>query len=302
MNKIKDLIKQYANETYRYTIKNKVTTVATDQGSFVFKPNQHHNDLNNLFKYLGSRNFKHFPPLIDQNSNYNVFSYVEEVATPQEQKAHDLIYLISLLHNKTTYYEEMDQDEYKAIYEDLIIKLDYLTNYYNELIVKIESNVYMSPSEYLVARNISKINETLNYCRRETEAWYEIIKTKTKKRVVTLHHNLETDHLLVADDLYLISWDYAKIGFPIYDLVIFYKKDGLNYDFSSLLKLYESKYPLFPEERKLLFILLALPTTIEFKGSELDNCKQIEKEIAYLYKTEQLLKPYYPVQEIEQTT
>src|SRR5690554_6795296 len=101
MNKIKQIINQYARNPYRYTIKNNVTIVDTDDGRFVFKPNKHQIDISNLYKYLESRNFTYFPKLIDSNQDYNVFSYVDEIDTPNEQKTMDIIYLISLLHNKT---------------------------------------------------------------------------------------------------------------------------------------------------------------------------------------------------------
>ena len=67
----------------------------------------------------------------------------------------DLIYLLSLLHSKTTFYREVDIDHNKEIYETTINNLDYLNNYYTNLITSIEKEVYMSPSSYLIARNIN---------------------------------------------------------------------------------------------------------------------------------------------------
>ena len=62
----------------------------------------------------------------------------------------DMVHLLSLLHSKTTFYREVDIDKNKKIYEDIVNDIDYLNNYYNELISLIEKDVYMSPSYYLM--------------------------------------------------------------------------------------------------------------------------------------------------------
>ena len=36
-----------------------------------------------------------------------MYEYIEDVNTPEEQKAIDLVSMMSLLHNKTTYYKEV---------------------------------------------------------------------------------------------------------------------------------------------------------------------------------------------------
>ena len=76
------------------------------------------------------------------------------------------MHLISLLHSKTAYYKEIDYDEYKNIYENLNNKIDYIYNYYLDVINMIESKIYMSPSEYLLARNISKIFSCIYFCKK----------------------------------------------------------------------------------------------------------------------------------------
>ncbi|MGI6330070.1 MAG: hypothetical protein ACOXZR_04475 [Bacilli bacterium] len=300
MNKIKEYFKIKTYHPNRYTFKKGVKIINTDDGCFVFKKKK--NNIKELYKYLNSRNFNYYPKLIDELEDYNIYEYIEEVKTPKEQKAQDLIYLISLLHNKTTYYKEVDLVLFKEIYENIINKLTYLDNYYQDIITMIEKDVYMSPSQYLVARHISLILSVITFCQKEINNWYELIKDKTKTRVVTLHNNLEVDHLLGNEIKYLISWEHSTIGMPIYDFYLFYKKQALELDFSELLKLYESKYPLLEEERKLLFILISIPDKVSFNDSEYENCKRISKTIEYLSKNELLIAPYYQVKEIEKTT
>ena len=103
---------------YRYTLKGSVTILETTSGNFVIKDKV--KDLGEIFTYLKSRNFTNFPKLIDESrSEVNVFEYIEDTRMPKEQKAEDLVSLVSNLHNKTTYYQEVLIDDYKKMYEYL---------------------------------------------------------------------------------------------------------------------------------------------------------------------------------------
>ena len=46
-------------------------------------------------------------------------SYINDIDEPKEQKIIDLTNIITLLHNKTTMYKEIDLDNYKYIYEEI---------------------------------------------------------------------------------------------------------------------------------------------------------------------------------------
>ena len=58
-----------------------------------------------------------------------------------------------------------------------------------------------------------------------------------------------------------------------------------------MLNRYESKYPLLPHEKKLLFILIVLPDKIELNKTEYENTLEVSKVINSLYKTEILVSP-----------
>ena len=246
-------------------------------------------NIRNIYEYLLSRNFDYFPRLVVDNDKYDIYEYIEEVDNPIEQKAYDMIDLISLLHNKTTYYKEMDIDEYKEIYESVSYKINSRMNYYNNLMNMIEREMFMSPSHYLVARNISKIFGALEYSRKNINEWYDLVKTKGKKRLVTLYNNIDLNHVIRNKDLYLLSWDKSKTGIPIYDIYNFYFKYYKVLDFKDLLKHYENRYPLLEEEKKLFNILISIPDEIDFKSNEMDNCKNVKKIIDYIYKSEVLV-------------
>ena len=296
MKQINEILKKYKLKPNRYVKNGKATIVDTEIGRFVIKKNNYNKK---IFNYLKSRNFNYYPKIInDLDEEYEISEYIEEIDYPNEQKMLDLINLISLLHSKTTHFKEIDYEDYKQIYEDIKNNIEYLEDYYNEMITIIESHVYMSPSEYLLARNISRIFISLNFFKNEIENWYNLIKDKTKQRVVVLHNNLDLSHFIKNDNSYLISWDKSKIGIPIFDLYILYKRHALDYDFSEILKNYEKNYPLKKEERILLFILIALPIKLEFNKSTYELTKEISNQMDIMYKTEKLISPYYMEQNI----
>lgn len=296
MRKINEVLKKYNIKPYRYTTQGKVTLVDTEMGRFVIKKRK---DNKEISRYLKSRSFDYYPQVIsEENEEYEVSEYIDEVEYPKEQKMIDMINLVSLLHNKTTHYKEIDLDDYKEIYEDIRNNIEYLDSYYQDYITLIETHVFMSPSEYIFARNVSKIFAALSFCKQEVEKWYELIKDKTKQRLVVLHNNLDLSHFLRTDKSYLLSWDKAKIGIPIFDLYILYKRHALDFDFSDILKQYEKNYPLQEDERKLFFILIALPSKLDFNLSEYEMTGEISKEMDILYKTEKLISPYYSKQNI----
>jgi len=296
MKQINEILKKYAIKPYRYIKNGKVTIVDTEMGRFAVKEKKYNKD---IFSYLKSRSFDYYPKSINEDDDYEITEFIEDTNYPTEQKIMDLVYLVSLLHNKTTHYKEIDFDDYKEIYEDIKNNIEYLNSYYNDIITLIDTHVFMSPSEYLLARNISKLYSALNFCKGEIDKWYDLIKDKTKQRVVVLHNNLDLSHFIRNEKSYLISWDKTKIGIPIFDLYILYKRHALEYEFSEILKYYEQNYPLQEDERKLFFVLITLPPKFDFDKNEYEMTKYINEQIDLLYKTEKLISPYYMKQDIQ---
>ncbi|MDE6285177.1 MAG: hypothetical protein K2M17_05470, partial [Bacilli bacterium] len=110
-------------------------------------------------------------------------------------------------------------------------------------------------------------------------------------------NNLELDHFIKADRDYLISWDNYKIDTPVLDLANFYKKEYLKIPFEEVIARYMQSYPLLEHEKKLLFILIALPPEIPQVSSEFLRCKEIRRVLDYIFKTEDLIRPYYASEE-----
>lgn len=291
MNSIDILTKIY--KPYKVSVKGNTKIFNCTSGNYVIK-NKKNKNIKELYKYLNSRSFKYYPKLIEDNRDeVNVFEYVEDNSIDNEQKLIDLINLISLLHSKTSYYKEITNDKIKEIYEELLGRVGYLEEYLNKIIYEIEDNVFVSPSGNLILINSSKIFSSLTFLKNEIEEWYKISIDTNKMRVSIVHNNLELDHYIKNEKEYLISWDNYIIDSPILDIVKLYKNVYLTMDFSNPLKVYIEKFPLNENEKKLLFIMLVMPDEINLTNNELKNISIVRKYLDYIYKTENLIRPYY---------
>ena len=294
MNKSIEVLKSIY-KPYRYTIKGKSTILETTCGDFIIKPKN--KDINELYTYLTNRGFMNYPKIIDSSRDeVNVFEYVEDIKLPKEQKCDDLIEIIASLHNKTSYFKEVSEDKFKSIYEDIKSNISYLSNYYNTLYEIGFNEVYASPSNYIFMRNYFKINAALEYANSELDNWYSLVTNETKIRVCLIHNNLELNHLLNNK---LISWDNYIIDTPVIDIVKLYKNEWKNINFSEILERYIYKFPLLDYEKKLLFILISMPPQIKKSNNEFEKCKVISEVMDYVFKTEELIRPYNTKQEEE---
>ena len=100
MKEINELIREYKPNGYK-KIKN-VILIKTKDNKMIIKKKQ---NTNNIYDYLNSRSFRYYPKIINENENYRITEYIEEVKMPLEQKMIDMINLVSLLHSKTSFYK-----------------------------------------------------------------------------------------------------------------------------------------------------------------------------------------------------
>lgn len=257
--------------------------ISTDNKKYVIKKKNRKAD---SFDYLQTRNFNNFPQIYSSiDDEVELMDYIEDQDTPKEQRLQDLVYLTSMLHNKTTFYKTVDEDFMKEIYERVIDRQNIIYQYYSDLQDMIELEVYMSPAHYLLIRNISMIYFALNKSREYIEKWYSLLKEEKKVRYAYIHGNLEEKHLIEAEDLYFISWDQSRVDFPIYDLEILYRKSFLDISLSEILEIYQLKYPLRKEEKYLLNALLLIPDKIDITVTEYLKTKQVTHLVLYMDKT-----------------
>ena len=288
MKEISELLKKKDIRALGYEKIGNVVIANTNKGKVVLKVNK---NKDYIFNYLSTRNFDYYPEILEKD-NYVISKYVEDIDIPKEQKIIDLIDLVSLMHSKTTHYKETTEDEYKKIYEDLSNNFEYLYEYYNDIISIIDEKVFMSPSEYLMARNISFIFKSIKIGKNYVDNWLENINDLNKIRKTVVHNNLELSHFIRNNREYLISWDKSKIDIPIFDLYNLYNKHFDDFNFYELLKRYEQTYPLKKYELELFFILIIMPSKIEFNDNEYNMCIKISNEIDRLYKSNMLIEEY----------
>jgi hypothetical protein len=269
----------------KYTYKGKVIIFKTNNNTYVYK------NINNtkLYDYLSSRNFNNYPKQIDTN----IYEYINDTNYSDEQRSQDLIFLVSQLHNKTTYYKDVTSDKYKEIYDNILSNVNHLQEVYNNYFDIFFKELYNSPSHYLFLRNYTKLKNNLLFTKQELDNWYELVKDKKEVRLSIIHNNLSLNHFLKSDKDYLISWDKYSTDIPILDIVKLYKKEYFNLNFNNLIKIYFNKITLTDDEKKLLFILLSLPDEIIFDKNEFKSCINIRNNLDYIYKTEELIRPYY---------
>ena len=286
MKKINELLKKNNIRALKYQKKGKVVIADTNMGKIAIKKN---NNKDYIFNYLNTRNFNYYPEIIE-SEEFVVSKFIEDVDIPKEQKILDLIDLVSLMHSKTTHYKEVSEDEYKKIYEELSNNYEYLYEYYLDTITIIDDKVFMSPSQYTLARNISYIFKCIEMGKVYLEDWQKKIDGLKKMRVVVVHNNLDLSHYITNN--YLISWDKSKIDMPIFDLYNLYNNHNKDFSFIEVLKRYESDYPLKDYERDLFFILITMPKKIEFNDTEYNMCVKISEEIERIKKTHLFIEEY----------
>lgn len=286
------------NNIKKITLKNNVKIIKTDEEKYVIKKS--HKNLDKLFSYLKTRNFNEYPNIIEKKENEYIYEYIEDEYMPEEQKNKDIVKLMSSLHNKTVFYKEVGKDKYDEIYDKLKNNIYYIKEYYENLIEEIENEIYPSPSHFLIAKHYSKINSAIDFCKNEIEEWKNLVKDKDKQRVCVVHNNLRTSHFLKNTDSFFISWDNYIIDTPIWDLYNFYIKNNIN-NFNELLDEYEKDLKLSEDEKKLLFIMLSIPKKFTFELDEMESTNKVKEFIKHLYKSNDLILPYYSVNDENKT-
>lgn len=287
-NDVYEIIKKHHIHPISYTKKGNVNIINDKNRAYVIKLNTSNYD---VYKYLESRDFINFPENYNNsNDNYDLSEYIKDINTSKEQKINDLITILSILHHKTSYIREIDLDEIKNIYEDAKEKILKAKDYYIKINDLIDKEIFLSPSMYLLVRNISLIYYMLEYASLSINKWYDIMKDKKSARVALLHNNIDIDNLLINNDKYLINWDKAYFDNPIFDIESFYRKYYNNISLNEVLKIYELKNKLSDEEVNLLLIKLAIPKIIEFTDNTFNDTKIINKEIVFLKKIYDVIK------------
>lgn len=242
-----------------------------------------------LYKYLSSKGFNNYIKT-EINNGYEKRDYIEEINITNEDKINELIYIISLLHTKTTHFKTYNLNDIKIFYEKITDEILEIKNYYNEILENNDIYTFLKPSIYLLINKISLILISLDNCKFFLDKWYDIVKEKQSKRVVLNHNNLKLSNLIVGEIPYLINFDKSIFDYPIYDLVSLFKNNYKTIDMFDLYNLYNIKYCLSPDEKYLLYVMLLKIDKISFNKKEIINTREISDLIEYLEKISFFLK------------
>lgn len=272
----------------KITIKGNVKIIETEDKKVVIKKKS--KDMNSLFDYLNRRNFLCYPNIEKETRNDVEYEYYNEKKYFNQNDDEDFIRTIADLHYKTTYYKDVSRLKYKDIYNTLIDNIDYLKDYYEKYISEADIETYMSPSNYLFVRNYSIVNSSLFYIEKELNAWYNLVKDKTKERVSVVHNNLRKDNFLRSDKDLLTGWENYMVDTPILDIYKLYKNEYKNIDFKSMFKVYNDIFKLTKEELKLFFIMISMPKKLEKTDNEFNNVRNTKLFIDYMYRTNDFIK------------
>ncbi len=282
-----DILDKFNLKINKVSIKGNCMILDTDSEKYVLKK-----DNTNYYDYLPVREFINYPDVLQVKYDYVLSKYIDNKNVPDNQRLEDMIYLVSILHNHTAFDKKIDIDTIKEKYESLINKLDYLYRYYLSLQDLIEDEEYMSPANYYLIRNISLIYYAIKESRKYLDKWYKDIENTKTIRYAYTHGNLDINHILEDDKLYLISWNKSKIDLPIYDIEDFYRKNFKSIRLDTILRIYSKKYLLKEDEINLLFCLLLIPIKVDMDKKEYPRIEDITDMILYLEDTLEVLKNY----------
>lgn len=262
---------------------NNVKVIEEDNNYYVLKPKKI--DIKEVYSNLINRNFNHFLYPIEIDNSYEKYEFINELKSSNSDRANDIIYLSSILHNKTTSFNEVPEDELKTRYEEIVKALDETYNYYSSLQDSIEEVIYPSPAEQLLMNNISKIYYLLNVSRSNIDEYYKLVDDKKIERKSIIHGNLKLNHILESKEKYLISWNKTRKDIPIYDLVIFYKNEYNNIELNSMYEQYISKYELTDSEEKLFISLISIPKIVLLDKTNYIDSINVKELVDYVDKT-----------------
>lgn len=281
INKIK---KELKCDIKKYSFFNNVRYIETNIGNFIIKKTN-----SDVYKNLERNSFENYIDYKYVVDEYKLYPYIDNLDVDDNEKALDIIHLMSNLHSKTSYYKSITLEEIKDIYETNKNKIKELNDYYEYLRFIIEEKANMKISELYYLKNMSIFFISLDTANNYLDKWYEIMKDKTTYKVSLIHNNLDLSHIIENNKPYLISWDNSKYDMPIYDFINFYKKEFNEVDFTTLLDIYKSNVDLTKEELYLMYTNLLIPSKITFDNSDIKNIYDLTYQVLYLNKTNYLI-------------
>jgi len=236
-----------------------------------------------LFSYFESIGYPYYlPQLNDYNDAYELYDYFEDEIENSSLKGKRLIEVLSFLHSKSMYYEDINENTLQNIYEKIKKKIQDTQKYYEDLHNYIEQFSFPRVDYYLFINHASLFYRALFMAQNLLEEWYQSKPKKIHKSYVI--HRTSLSNFCLHKPYYFIDYHECFYDYMIYDFVSFYQSDCLHVDMKSLFEQYDSSISLDYEEKRLLFCLLCIPKILNFSCSTYFNTVKITEEIETLNK------------------
>lgn len=276
--------------TNKISYKSNSKIIKIDDEQYVIK--RHNIFSEEIYKYLKTKEFTNYlePAFIKDNYEYSRYIPADEL--PKEDKAIELIQVMTMLHTKTTTYQEINIDEIKKLYEETKNYISYLRNYYLDLQDYIETKEFFSPAEQVLMFNISSIYKSLNFAEQKLDDWYNLKSTQKRERQVQLHNNLSLEHFLISEDKYLINWKLSSKNYVVYDFIKLFQNEFDSLEMTSLFDIYQTKYKYTEDEQFLFQAFLSIPPKLTFNKTNYINTINARKTINYVSKVFNFISKY----------
>ena len=281
MKTINNIKKELDLDIRKVSFYDNIKYIETNKGNYIVKKSID----NRIYRILDKNNYDNYIENIKTINNHDIYPYIDDLEIDSNERALDLIYLMSKLHKSTSYYKNINILEIKDYYEKTYEKIKDLNNYYDYLRFMTEEKDFYTTTDIYFLKNISIIYISLDLASKYLEEWYHIMKDIKSIRISLIHNNLDLSHIIENNKPFLISWDRYKYDKPIYDFIVFYKKEFKDLDFLDLFNIYKNNLKLTKEEILLMYIELLIPKKIICNENDLKNIYELTCQNIYLNKT-----------------
>lgn len=189
--------------------------------------------------------------------------------------------IIAYLHKKSFFIQSEDESFFERQKEDLLRLIQTRKEEFENMMKEFEFKKYKAPSGWMLVLNYYRIIEFLNQARYYLSRYFESIKEKKEIRLSLVYQHFDLNHIFV-DQQKLISIDYMKINYCLYDLVELFQNQKDLYECIALFDCYLEEIELYQEEKILLLCLLSIVPQVSLTEDENNNIQEMAKLICYM--------------------
>ena len=246
-----------------------------DEGNFIIKKNNKHEDL--IIVYFNSVNFNNYLKDYIELGNYKLFNVSKNIIT-RDININDIINVMAILHKKSFISNDRIVDSY---YSANYILSNKLLNYYLNIQDKIDEMEVILPEYYLLLINISKIYKLINIGRDYLNKWYDSCDGKIKTSYNICNYSFD-NYIYIDDSLFIINFNQFKRDFYLVDMALLYKRNYDNYDMVDCINNYKKTINYSDSDLFLFYYLISNPFKIKFSNNHQNNILLVKELIRYV--------------------